>query len=143
LSLCSFRPAFDKAFRPPAGERVTFFDWPKKVTKEGHPNYRAPPGILPCGYRKRPVGSADGPSWTAADDAHPCASPAGLITGHLLAADGAPGKAGGFLPPEATATANATATATATATAGAWRFFEAVIPAQARIQLFGVRENRA
>jgi hypothetical protein len=58
----------------------------------------------------------------------------------LLAADGAPDRAGGFLPPEATATANATATATATA--GARRFYKAVIPAQAGIQLFDIRENR-
>jgi hypothetical protein len=86
--------AFDKAFRPPAGGRVTFFDWPKKVTKEGHPNCRAPPGILPCGDRKRPAGSADGPSWTAADDAHPCASPVGPDHRALARGRWGPGECG-------------------------------------------------
>ena len=63
-----------------------------------------------------------------------CAHPLrGLILRNLAATDGAPGEAGGFLPPEATATA----------TAKARRFYKAVIPAKAGIQLFGVSENRA
>ena len=56
-----------------------------------------------------------------------CAHPLrGLILRNLAATDGAPGRAGGFLPPEATATA----------TAEVWRFYRAAIPAKAGIQLF-------
>jgi hypothetical protein len=38
-------------FRPPAGGRVTFLEWPRKVTQRGHPDRRAP--LRGCGRRGR------------------------------------------------------------------------------------------
>ncbi|MDC8011465.1 hypothetical protein [Tahibacter soli] len=54
---------------------------------------------------------------------------AGFFLRNLAATDGAPGEAGGFLPPEATATAEAR------------RFFSDVMPAEAGIQLFAQSKN--
>ena len=99
--------ALNKAFRSlPRAGKERLLAQPLPAPSKGTPTAAVLRASMPSDFASLLRGSLMGHPWPVNELRTSCAHPLrGLILRNLAATDGAPGKAGGFLPPEATATA--------------------------------------